>query len=70
MNIGDVKKWWQSLSVNGGLASLLSMVLVLTGYDVPVEDVTDLGNKVVELVGIVGAILSIYGRLRATAQIG
>jgi hypothetical protein len=70
MDIGNVKKWWESMGVNGGLVSLVSMLLLMTGYDAPIEAVTDLGNKVVELVGLAGAILSIYGRIRATRKVG
>jgi hypothetical protein len=64
------KKWWESKGVNGGIVAVLSLLLMLTGNDVPVEEVANLGDKLVELVGIISALVSIWGRLRADTKIG
>ena len=70
MDLSNIKKWWQSKGVNGGIGALISMLLVLTGYDVPVETVTELGDKLVELFGIASAIIAIWGRVSASKAIG
>lgn len=69
IEMDKVKKWWQSKGVNGGIVSLISIIAMISGYDVGIEQATELGNKFVELIGAAGALIAIVGRWKADARI-
>jgi hypothetical protein len=71
-------KWWAaSRTVWGAVIAALAAVLPalgpLLGITIPPELVQQLGDQVVQLVqaavALVGTILTIYGRMRATAPL-
>ena len=71
-------KWWaQSMTIWGALitaaATLLPAVGPLLGLDITPELIRELGDRVVAVAqavaGLVGTILTIYGRVRATTSI-
>jgi uncharacterized protein (TIGR02594 family) len=71
----DTKWWGQSMTIWGVIITALSTVLPalgpLIGLDITADIVHQLGDQVVLVVqalgGLIGTILSIYGRTRATA---
>jgi lysozyme family protein len=72
-------KWWgSSMTVWGAvvtaLATVLPVVGPLFGLDITADLVQQLGDQVVVLIqaagGVVGTILTIYGRARATTALG
>jgi hypothetical protein len=71
-------KWWAaSRTVWGALITALAAVLPalgpFLGFTIPPELMHQLGEQVIllvqALVGLAGAILTIYGRVRATAPL-
>ena len=66
----DNKAWWQSKAVWGGLVALGSAVA--GGFGIYVDGATqeEIANYIVVGAGAVGALLAIYGRLKAEKKIG
>jgi uncharacterized protein (TIGR02594 family) len=71
-------KWWaQSMTIWGTIVTTLSTVLPavapLFGYDITADLIQQLGDQVVRFGqaagGLIGVVLTIYGRVRATSQI-
>ncbi len=71
-------KWWgNSITIWGAIVTALSTVLPtlgpLLGLDITADLIRQLGTDVVAVVqavgGLIGTILAIYGRVRATTQI-
>lgn len=78
-NLDRSTKWWgQSLTIWGtlitGLSAVLPLIGPLFGLDVTGELVRQLGDQVVIVAqavgGLVGTILTIYGRTRASTPLG
>ncbi|MCB1522102.1 MAG: TIGR02594 family protein [Hyphomicrobiaceae bacterium] len=75
--VPDAKWWGQSMTIWGVLVTALATVLPaigpLIGIDVTGEMVRQIGQQAVEIAqaigGLVGTLLAIYGRIRATAPI-
>jgi hypothetical protein len=72
-------KWWaQSMTIWGALITALATVLPTIGplldLDITPELIRELGERVVAVAqavaGLIGTILTIYGRVRATTSIG
>lgn len=74
---GDSKWWGHSMTVWGVIITSLSTVLPtvgpLFGLNVTADLVQQLGNQVVQVAqalgGVVGTVLTIYGRMRATTSL-
>jgi hypothetical protein len=71
-------KWWaSSMTIWGAVITALTAVLPvvgpLVGLDIPPELIRQIGDQVVVLAqaagGVVGTILTIYGRVRATTAL-
>ena len=71
-------KWWgESLTVWGAIITALSTVLPalgpVTGIDLTPEMIKDAGTHIVALVqaaaGLLGTVMTIYGRVRASAPL-
>ena len=71
-------KWWgESMTIWGTILTAASTILPalapLVGLDITPELVKELGEQVMQLVklvgGIIGIIMTIYGRARATTQL-
>ena len=65
----DEKNWYESTTIWGALIAVLASLASSFGLliDAPVQ--TELAESLVQLVGAMGAILAIYGRLNATSII-
>ena len=75
----STSKWWgQSMTIWGALITAASTVLPvigpLFGIDLTPELINELGDHVVEVIqsigALIGIIMTIYGRKRATASLG
>lgn len=75
----DTKKIWQSLGVQGGavagigtaggIAPLLAGALSLMGYDATSADAQEVLAGIEQIVTGIGAVLAIWGRIRAKSEI-
>jgi hypothetical protein len=63
------KAWYQSKAVWGGLIAVLASVLQARGMEVSPVAQVDLAEAGTSLVGAVGGLLAVYGRLSAKASI-
>lgn len=64
------KKWYESTSIWSSLVVMLSMVLgAFGGYAIDSGLQTEIVNLIMAFVGLIGAVVSIYGRVKATKQI-
>lgn len=61
--------WWQSRGVVGGIVSLVSVGLGLAGYTLTEADKEVLVVTAMGLGGMVGSLVAIIGRLKATRKI-
>lgn len=62
----EEKRWYQSTTIWG---SLISVAAALTaGFGIVIDAATqaDIATAIVQIVGGAGALVAIYGRLRAT----
>jgi hypothetical protein len=74
----DTKWWGKSLTIWGVIVTALSTVLPalgpLIGLDITAELVRQLGDQIVVVVqaigGLIGIVLTIWGRARATTLLG
>ncbi len=63
------KAWYQSKAVWGGLIAVLASVLQARGMEVSPVAQGDLAEAGTSLVGAVGGLLAVYGRLSAKTSI-
>lgn len=66
----DVKNWWQSKAIWGGIISLVSLVAGVFGFTLGPEDQAALVGVAVTVVGGIGTVLAIVGRVTAKKAIG
>lgn len=64
-----VKPWYQSKTIIGAVITVLALVLTAFGYGIGAEDQAALADYAVSLGGIVGGLLAIYGRVKASKDI-
>ncbi len=62
----ETKKWYQSLAVHGGLVSFITMLSFFFNLNLGSEETTLIAQGVL---GAIGVIMTIYGRLRAKMMI-
>lgn len=63
------KAWWASKTIWGGLITLLSVVLSVLGYQMTTEDQEILVAAITAIMGSVGGLLAIWGRVKASKPI-
>jgi hypothetical protein len=63
------KDWYQSKTVWGGLVAIAAALMKAAGTEISLADQAALIDAAINLAGVVGGILAIYGRLAATASI-
>lgn len=60
------KPWWQSVTVLGGLLSIIAPLLgAISHYEFSVEETNQIAVYLVGIFGGVGGLLAIWGRVRA-----
>ncbi len=65
----EMKPWYQSKTVWGGLIALSAPLLKFAGVDLAADAQGQLTDALVTLAGAVGGVLAIYGRMSATTAI-
>ena len=66
----DTKYWYQSKTVWGALIAILASVLHAGGFELGSDVQNELADGVVALVGAIGGLLALYGRLSAEKRLG
>lgn len=62
----EEKHWYQSKTVWGALLAVTASLLSAMGISIDTAAQSDIADAMIQLVGAVGAIIAIYGRLSAT----
>jgi hypothetical protein len=68
--MNESKPWYASSGVWGGVIAVLAAVLGLLGYSIGAEDQVALAGYVATIGSVVGGLLAIIGRVRASKKIG
>lgn len=67
--MNDIKNWWQSKTIWGGIITVLAVVLGAFGYTLTGDDQSLLVDIVSTIVGAIGGLLAIYGRVKASKKV-
>lgn len=65
----DEKKWYASKGIWGGVITLLSVILTVLGYQLTPEDQELIVASITAVMGGIGGLLAIWGRVRASKPI-
>lgn len=65
----DMKHWYMSKTVWGALISLGASLLHVVGIDLGAADQTAIADSLVTIIGALGGLLALYGRLTADVAI-
>ena len=68
--MNDFKGFFESKAIWGGLITFWAGVAALLGYAVSDDDQMRLIELITGAVGVFGAVLAIYGRIKASKKIG
>lgn len=63
------KDWYRSRTIWGGIIAAVASVSGLFGVSLDPAIQTELSGAIVQMIGALGAIMAIYGRLAATEVI-
>jgi hypothetical protein len=66
MIMNDVKPWYMSKGVWGGLIAMLAAILGDFGYALGADDQVALADIALSIGGALGGLLAIYGRVKAS----
>ncbi len=69
MHDGRDETWWQSKTVWGGLVAVAAALTKASGAEISLADQSAITDALVNLMGAVGGLLAIYGRLAARTSI-
>ena len=64
------KKFYQSMGVNGGLLTIVTVLGPMIGVHLTGSDLSDGAQALTSVVGGIGGLLAVIGRVRATSRIG
>ncbi|WP_454848759.1 hypothetical protein [Rhizobium binxianense] len=65
----DVKHWYSSKTIWGALISVGASLAQAVGIDIGAAEQAQIADSLVAIVGAVGGLLAIYGRLTANSAI-
>lgn len=65
MNKGE-KKWYESMTIRGSIITAIGLLVTVLKLEIGTEEITEI---VTIIFGLVGTIMSIYGRVNATRVI-
>jgi hypothetical protein len=65
----DVKSFFASKTIWGGLIALIASAAAIWGYSITPADQAQIVELVTGIGGIIGSVLAIYGRIVATRKI-
>jgi|TARA_R110002110_G_scaffold415850_1_gene657970 dihydrodipicolinate synthase/N-acetylneuraminate lyase len=63
------KKWYKSKAVWGGLIAVVAAIASALGYAISPEEQDTIIEAVIAVVGGVGGVLAVYGRVKADSTI-
>jgi uncharacterized membrane protein HdeD (DUF308 family) len=69
MDNNEVKPWYASKAVIGGAVAVVAGVVGLFGYSVNPEDSAAVTEALVGLGAVVGGLLAVVGRIKASKKI-
>ena len=67
--MGDTKSMLQSKAVWGSIVTILALIAGMFNLGIDLQTQDDIVNVIMVIVGVIGSIFSIYGRIRATKTI-
>lgn len=70
MNENDVKPWYASRAVWGGVVAMLGGIAGMLGYAVAPEDQETVAGLLTALGSTIGGLVAVAGRISATRRIG
>lgn len=65
----DMKMWYQSRAVWGGLVAILASCANLAGLDITADDQMQLVDGLTALAAAAGGLLAVYGRISAIKRV-
>ena len=65
----DTKKWYMSKSVWGGMIAVAAAVAGAFGFSIGAEEQSILAESAVAVAGVVGAVVAVVGRVKASKKI-
>lgn len=66
----DMKQWYVSKTVWGGLIAILASLMQAAGVELDPTIQGDMADNAVALAGVIGGLVAIYGRLTAEKRLG
>lgn len=70
MTIETPKKWYESKGVWGGIIAMLAAISGAFGYAVDADAQASIAELITVVVGGVGGLLAIIGRIKADRKVG
>lgn len=67
--MNDIKNWWQSKTIWGGIITVFAVILGAFGYALSGDDQFALVEIVSTIGGAIGGLLAIYGRVKASKAV-
>lgn len=67
--MNDIKNWWQSKTIWGGIITVVAVALGAFGYTLSGDDQIVLVEIVSTIGGAIGGLLAIYGRVKASKAV-
>ena len=67
--MNDIKNWWQSKTIWGGIITVVAVALGAFGYTLSGDDQIALVEFVSTIGGAIGGLLAIYGRVKASKAV-
>ena len=65
----ETKKWYMSKSVWGGIIAVAAAVAGAFGFTIGADEQNILAESAVAVAGVVGAVLAVVGRVKASKKI-
>ncbi|MCD2172016.1 hypothetical protein [Rhizobium sp. C4] len=65
----DMKTWYQSRTIWGAVIAISASLAHAGGYSLSATDQGQLADAALSLAGTVGGLISIWGRMKATAKV-
>ncbi|KQV63837.1 hypothetical protein [Rhizobium sp. Root1220] len=65
----SLKYWYSSKTIWGALISVAASLLHIRGIDIAASDQNQIADAIVNIVGTLGGLLAVYGRLTAKSAI-
>ncbi len=67
--MNDLKNWYSSKTIWGALVAILASVMHFTGVDISAVDRGQIVDSIVNIVGALGGLIAVYGRVTAKTAI-